>query len=109
MDKFDMSIYYGPEAGDCTRPYYITLKRKNITVEEFIFFILSDPDWKHEWGFFDIFTSKKQMPFRPKYQLEYLRGAAKGNMVIPKKILESTIKHISGSGGWTRSDFDILI
>lgn len=109
MDKFDMSISYGPEAGDCTRPYYITLKRKNITVEEFIKFILSDPDWKHEWGYIDIFTKKRQMPFNPVHQLEYSKGEAKGNNFIPKKILESPIKQVYGSGGWTRSDFDILI
>lgn len=109
MNKFDMIISYGPEAGDCTRPYYITLKRKDITVEEFIKFILTDPDWKREWGYFDIFTNKKQMPFKPKYALAYSKGETKGNSVIPNKILQSTIKQISGSGGWSRSDFDILI
>lgn len=109
MNKFDMIISYGPEAGDCTRPYYITLKRKDITVEEFIKFILTDSDWEREWGYFDIFTNKKQMPFRPKYALSYSKGEAKGTSVIPNKIMQSTIKQISGSGGWTRSDFDILI
>lgn len=103
MNNDDISITYGPEAGDCTRPYYITLKRKDITVDEFIKWVLKQT---REWGYISIGGKN---PFKSDYSLEYKHGVAKGNGIIPKGILTSVISKASGSGGWTRSDYQLTI
>ena len=103
MNDNDISITYGPEAGDCTRPYYITLKRKDITVDEFIKWVLKQT---REWGYISIGGKN---PFKSDYSLEYKYGVVKANGIIPKGILTSVISEASGSGGWTRSDYQLTI
>lgn len=103
MTDADISITYGFEGSDCTRPYYITLKRKDITVEEFIKWVLTQT---REWGYISVGGKN---PFKSDYSLEYKYGVAKGDSFIPKKILTSVISEVSGSGGWTRSDYHLTL
>lgn len=103
MTDSDISITYGFEGSDCTKPYYIILKRKDITVEEFIKWALSQT---REWGYISV---GRKNPLKADYSLEYKYGVAKGDSVIPQNILKSVVSEASGSGGWTRSDYHLTI
>lgn len=103
MTDADISISYGPQGGDCTGPYYITLHRSDITVDEFIKWVITQT---REWGYISI---GGKHPFKPRYSFEYKHGIAKGDGVVPKKILASVISKVSGGGGWTRSDYHLEI
>lgn len=92
------NIQYGPQGGDCTGPYYITLKRE-CTVGEFIENWISN---KQEWGYFGIYDGKGTPFGNP--QCEYRYGKIITDP-LPEEILNKKIKHIHGHGGWTRSDF----
>lgn len=107
MKKSDITVTYGPEAGDCTRPYNIRLNRKDITVQEFIDFILKEA--AGEWGTIyvwktgdpDALTSPK------KYVVEYSHGEIKSQVGDPDW-LSATITKIRGHGGWSNSDFNLF-
>lgn len=107
MTSKDITITYGVEAGDCTRPYHITLNRSDITVKEFIDYVLSE--LKSEWGYIRIYNWKIKTPWDADYEFEYRHGVAKADEVVPSWILASCIKQLAGSGGWSRSDWDIII
>lgn len=87
-------IDYGPQGGDATGPYYITLL-KECTVREFINEWLKN---KGEWGYFGIHDKAGHLCRDYKY------GEIVGDP-LPDYILDSTIKRVNGSGGWSRSDF----
>lgn len=103
MTDVDISITYGSEGSDCTRPYYITLNRKDITVEEFIKWVLKQT---REWGYISVGGKN---PFKSDYSLAYKYGVALGDGIIPQNILKSVVSKASGSGGWTRSDYHLTI
>lgn len=107
MTSKDITITYGNEIGDCTRPYYVTLNRSDITVKEFIDYVLSEQ--KSEWGYIRIYNWKIKTSWDADYEFEYRHGVAKADEVIPPYVLASCIKTLSGSGGWSRSDWDIII
>ena len=94
-----IKISYGPECGDCTCAYYITLTRE-MTVGEFIEKQLSDT---REWGWFEIRNDTSKLCC-----LGYTHGKLdEPTMKIP--YYDKKIKKCSGSGGWTRSDFVLFI
>lgn len=107
MTSKDITITYGNEIGDCTRPYYVTLGRSDITVEEFIKYVMDE--LKSEWGYIRIYERNIVNPWSADYEFEYSHGVAKSSEVIPPYVLASCIKTLSGSGGWSRSDWDIII
>ena len=97
------NISYGPQRSDCTGPYYITLLRE-CTVREFINEWLKN---KSEWGYFGIKPKTGSTIFGdPCCEYRY------GEIItapLPEDILDSKIKSVSGSGGWTNSDFLFVI
>lgn len=95
-DLFDMRC--GQAGGDCTGPYYITLKRE-CTVREFMEYWMQK---QQEWGYFGI-DDGLGTPFGNP-QCEYRYGEIITSP-FPEEILNAKIRHVSGSGGWTRSDF----
>ena len=107
MTSKDITITYGEEVGDCTRPYHVTLNRSDITVKEFIDYVLSER--KSEWGYIRIYNWGNKAPWDADYKFEYKHGEAKVDEVVPSRILASCIKQLVGSGGWSRSDWDIII
>lgn len=108
MKKGDITVTYGPEAGDCTRPYYIRLNRQDITVQEFIDFILKEAP--SEWGTIyvqqtgdpDALTAPK------KYVVEYSHGEIRSQVGDPDW-LSATITKMRGHGGWSNSDFYLFV
>lgn len=100
-DLFD--ITYGPQGSDCTGPYYITLKRE-CTVREFIEYWLSH--YSNEWGYFGIAVSSSESLSDLIFgnpRCEYKWGKVITEP-LPDAILDSKIKRVTGSGGWSNSD-----
>lgn len=105
MKKDDILVTYGPEGGDCTRPYYIRLNRQDITVQEFIDFILKEASG--EWGTIDVRDVDKMTPDK-KYTVEYSHGEIKSQVGDPDW-LSATITKMRGQGGWSCSDFMLTV
>ena len=105
MNHNDILVTYGPEAGDCTRVYNIRLNRQDITVQEFIDFILKEA--QGEWGTIDVRDVDKLTPDK-KYTVEYSHGEIKSQVGDPDW-LSATITKIHGHGGWSNSDFMLTV
>lgn len=97
---FTISYRYRNAASDCTIPYDITVLKK-CTVREFINEWLKD---KREWGYFGIHNKDSTFDIFGSPKCEYSHGEITSDP-LPDYILDSAIKHVTGSGGWSRSDF----
>lgn len=93
MIKFEQ-LYSG---SDCTGPYKVDISLP-MTVREFIDEILTD--YKSEWGYIGIY---KEGEFLGYPYCEYKHG--KLLYSLPEEYLDRQIEKVSGSGGWSRSDF----
>lgn len=97
-----IDIIYGKPHSDDTWDYII--KTDNRTVGDFIREVLKDA---REWGYFGIYDSKTSSAFgNPK--CEYNFGEIIGEP-LPQEYLNKEIKRVSGSGGWSRSDFIFVV
>lgn len=93
MLKDILSISHGMMHCDCTSDYYITIKEP-ITVRDFISHLLED---KTEWGYIFIFQ---------RACIEYRYGEIIGTEnIVLDDILDRHILDITGSGGYSRSDY----
>ena len=90
---------YGPQGSDCTGPIYVHFD-DGLTVREFIDYQLKN----NEWGYIGIKSTVDQFFGSPKF--EYKKNQILGEM-FSDDILDSEVKEIKGSGGWSRSDFII--
>lgn len=127
MTKDDIDIQYGPESGDCTRPYHITFKRP-ITLEEFINYILSNTsEWGNIYMFFgerskkadkcNWYTAWTECDAQLEYRHGKIVGPLRGERLTfeewksryPLVPFDKTIKKIEGGGGWTRSDYILSV
>ena len=105
MNHNDILVMYGPEGGDCTQVYNIRLNRQDITVQEFIDFILKEA--YGEWGTIDVRDVDKLTP-DTKYTVEYSHGEIKSQVGDPDW-LSATITKIHGHGGWSNSNFMLTV
>lgn len=97
-----INIMYGKHYSDGTWNYIITTDNK--TVGDFICEVLKN---KREWGYFGIYNSKMNSVFgNPR--CEYSYGKIIGEP-LPQEYLNKEIKSVSGSGGWSRSDFLFVV
>lgn len=103
-------IDLGEPGNDQSSIYYVTLKRE-LTVREFINRWLKNTG---EWGEFKVvdmsleeqIKRRKTMYFLAK--CEYRYGEITSDP-LPDYILDSKIKHVYGSGGWSLSSFTFEI
>ena len=95
-----VNISYGPQGNDCTSPYYITPK-KSFTVRDFVNAVIADT---REWG--DISIAAPRATFGNP-NIEYKRGKLTAN--FSDEILNKQVLELSGSGGWSRSDYILKI
>ena len=86
------------ESSDCSAHYEVSLDR-TCTLQDFIDIVLKERNG--EWGYFSIYETDKSWLDYDRY--EYSHGCLKDN--IPPEILNKTISHIKGHGGWTRMDY----
>ena len=101
MTAGKISISFGPSGSDATSPYTVTYP-PDMTVREFI------EEWltkTSEWGYFGI--SAPNTIFGDPL-CEYAYGEIKGKP-LPDYALNAKIKQVTGSGGWSRSDFQFTI
>jgi len=97
-----INVMYGKQYSDETWDYVITTD--NRTVGDFIREVLKD---KREWGYFGIYNSKMLSVFgNPK--CEYAFGKIIGEP-LPQEYFSKEIKSVSGSGGWSRSDYLFVV
>ena len=96
-----VNISYGPQGSDCTGSYYITPK-KSFTVRDFVNAVIADPE---EWGYIGI-AAPRTIFGSPniKYEWGKLTTANFSDEILNKQVLE-----LSGSGGWSRSDYILKI
>ena len=96
-----VNISYGPQGSDCTGPYYITPK-KSFTVRDFVNAVIADT---REWGYIGI-AAPRTIFGSPniKYEWGKLTTANFSDEILNKQVLE-----LSGSGGWSRSDYILKI
>lgn len=97
----NIHISCGPAGGDCTAPYYVTLAKK-MTVKEFI------DEWiqnEREWGYF--YVKEKDKGWWQYPSCEYRYGKIKKDDI--EQYHDKVIKEVSGSGGWSRSDFTFTV
>lgn len=97
-----INIMYGKPYSDDTWDYII--KTDNKTVGDFIREVLKD---EREWGYFGIYNSKKSSVFGDP-RCEYGDGKIIGEP-LPQEYLNKEIKSVSGSGGWSRSDYLFVV
>lgn len=100
MLKDILSISHGMMHCDCTSDYYITIKEP-ITVRDFISHLLED---KTEWGYISIFQRARIKYIQPCIEYRYGEIIGTGNIVLDD-ILDCHILDITGSGGYSRSDY----
>ncbi len=93
-----IEIKYGKEYGDSTSEYFIRTDCQ--TVGEFIDEWLSTE--KGECGTFGI--KSKEEPFLGEPKCEYKNGKIISEP-LPKRFLNKKIKSVTGSGGWSLSNF----
>ena len=104
MKSNKIHITYGSMGSDCTSKYYINFPQ-GMTVGEFINEQLAD---ESEWGYFGIYDPN-QYWFEPGNPCcEYRKGKITSES-FTDEILNSVIKKVEGSGGWSRSDFKFVI
>ena len=100
--KTMINVTYGKPYSDDTWDYIITTDNK--TVGDFINEVLKN---KNEWGYFGIYNSKNNSAFgNPR--CEYSDGKIIGEP-LSQEYLNKEIKSISGSGGWSRSDYLFVV
>ena len=92
--------------GDETSSYSVTVQRENVTLREFINYILTER--KGEWGYIGI--QRAGEPWHsPSYQIEYRWGEIVADN-IPDDIKDRIIpSKIFGDGGWSRMDYVIKL
>ena len=95
-----VNISYGPQGSDCTGPYYNTTK-KSFTVRDFVNAVIADT---REWGYIGI-AAPRAIFGNP--NIEYKYGKLIAN--FPDEILNKQVLELSGSGGWSRSDYILKI
>lgn len=98
MDNKAFTVRKGPQGGDCTGPYYITIIGKP-TLKDCIEQVVSS---KGEWGYIGIDDDQHSIFGDPK--LSYSCGDI-SNDGITDEYLNRIVVAGSGSGGWSRSDF----
>ena len=96
-----ITIKYGKGYSDDTFEYIITTDCK--TVGKFIDEYLK---YEKEWGQFRILT--EGVGYFDSPVCEYKYGKIIGKP-LPKDILDKEIIEVSGSGGWSRSDFNLRV
>lgn len=96
-----IQIKYGKSYGDATCEYLITYS-DGMTVRDFITEWLQN---EREWGYFGIYDGQSIFG-NPR--CEYSHGIIKGKP-LPKQYLNKKIVKVTGSGGWTRSDFKFTV
>ena len=96
-----VNISYGPQGSDCTGSYYITPK-KSFTVRDFVNAVIADT---REWGYIGI-AAPRTIFGSPniKYEWGKLTTANFSDEILNKQVLG-----LSGSGGWSRSDYILKI
>lgn len=104
MNSDKIRINYGAFHGDETWDYIITYP-EGMTVREFINEQLAD---KREWGYFGIYNHNQYWFEKGNPSCQYRKGEII-NEPLPDNVLDSVIKDVSGSGGWSRSDFKFVI
>lgn len=92
----------GPERGDCSAPYVITLN-KSYTVREFIDEVLANRT--DEWGTIGIRDNIPWSKGTP--QCEYRKGRLITNM--PDEVMDKKIQNITADGGWSNMDYLITL
>ena len=98
-----ISIHIGSSGSDCTAPYYIYFNEPT-RVGEFIQSAVNDPI---EYGTITVYDkeySGKQLGY-----LTYEYGSKIPTNNIPNDVYDMIITKACGSGGWGRSDFDIVV
>ena len=104
MNSDKIRINYGAFHGDETWSYIITYP-EGMTVREFINERLAD---EREWGYFGIYD-KNQYWFENGNPCCQYRDGKIIKDPLPDDVLDSVIMDVSGSGGWSRSDFKFVI
>ena len=95
-----VNISYGPQGSDCTGSYYITPK-KSFTVRDFVNAVIADT---REWGYIGIAAPRATFG-NP--NIKYKCGKLTAN--FSDEILNKQVLKLSGSGGWSRSDYILKI
>ena len=95
-------IEYGKEHSDCISDYIVTTNAP--TVRDFINEWLTNHPG--EWGYFGIKNEKR--PFIGEPRCEYKYGKIISDP-LSDSILSKKIKNVTGSGGYSRSDFQFEI
>lgn len=90
----------GPERGDCTAPYSVTLD-KEYTVRTFINEVLKN---KKEWGYIGI-EDDNSIFGDP--HCEYAQGRLVSKM--KKDVLDKPVISVKADGGWSRMDYLLKI
>ena len=96
-----VNISYGPQGSDCTGSYYITPK-KSFTVRDFVNAVIADT---REWGYIGIAAPRATFG-NPNIEYKW------GELItanFPDEILNKQVLELSGSGGWSRSDYILKI
>lgn len=96
--KFEIHISYGRTYGDETTEYIVTFT-DGMTVQDFITeWLTTKPE---EWGYFQVRVPDTTWINYP--TMEYEHGDILTNNIT--EYLDKKLIKVSGSGGWTRSDF----
>lgn len=96
-----VNVRHGSYGGDQTCPYYMEIK-KEFTVKDFVNAVISN---ESEWGYIGI-NDRESIFGNPK--IKYSHGTIITNN-FDEDILNKIVTNISGSGGWTRSDYLLTI
>lgn len=104
-----MHLYFkevGPERGDCTQPYKVSISKKPYTVREFIDDIMHQHP--KDWGYIKLY-SKRPSSFddQPILAVEYRYGEMFGSFSDNDQNRE--IEDISADGGWSRMDYILIM
>ena len=97
-----IDINYAASYCDATYKYIVTYP-EGMTVREFI------NEWmtvhKNEWGFFKVHHKRTKRDVT----CWYTDGEIEKGSGFNEETLNSVISEVNGSGGWSRSDFIIVI
>lgn len=89
--------YVGPTSSDCTSPYMVDIS-KPMLVGDFIEEYLKE--YPREWGYFGI-RDGHTIFGNPQWEYRYGQLLSKPD----DRWFGRKIKSVTGSGGWSRSDF----
>ena len=96
-----IEIKYGQSHSDATYDYIITISQP-MTLREFIDEWIQD---NGEWGYFYLWDGRSRLDYD---KCEYRYGEIISEP-FSDDILNKEIKSVSGSGGWSRSDFCFVL